>query len=179
MPGTIALRPNNNGTVLYGKDGVTVFNEDSELSSLFAGPPTEWLGSLKRLGDSETTLIKQLATLDEINEYVESLGEKEKWDALCGCMLEVIHIDPRERGGWVVTVGDTDVMALSPPSDIFIPPSQEHLLDFGVGSMVLALGSAWVTKEGEPRLSVTGWWCMDRIIPAMAEEADGTEGWDE
>ena len=173
--GAIALRPNANGDVLYGKENVTIFNADDSLSSIFSGPPTEWLGGLMR-GDKQ--LVHQLESLEEINAYVEGLGDKEKWDALCGCMLEVIHIDPRERGGFVVTLSDKDIMCMAPPTDIFIPASQEDSLDFGVGSMVLAIGSGWVTQEGDPRLSTTGWWCMDRIIPAMAEE-ESEGGWDE
>jgi hypothetical protein len=78
----------------------------------------------------------------------------------------------------VVTLSDSDIMCMAPPTDIFIPASQEDTLDFGVGSMVLAIGSPWVTQEGEARLSTTGWWCMDRIIPAMAEE-ESEGGWDE
>jgi hypothetical protein len=173
--GTVALRPNANGDVLYGKDNVTVFNADESLSSIFPGPPVEWLGSLMR-GDKK--LVHQLDTLDAIPTYVDTLGDKEKWDALVGTMLEVIHIDPRERGGFVVTLSDSDIMCMAPPTDIFIPASQEDTLDFGVGSMVLAIGSPWVTQEGEARLSTTGWWCMDRIIPAMAEE-ESEGGWDE
>ena len=132
--------------MLYGKDNVTVFNADESLSSIFPGPPVEWLGSLMR-GDKK--LVHQLDTLDAIPTYVDTLGDKEKWDALVGTMLEVIHIDPRERGGFVVTLSDSDIMCMAPPTDIFIPASQEDTLDFGVGSMVLAIGSPWMVVYGQ------------------------------
>ena len=46
---------------------------------------------------------------------------------------------------------------------------------------MVIIGQPWSTREGEPRFSVNGWWCMDGIAPveaAPAADEGEADGWD-
>jgi len=162
QPGTIAVRMGKNGNMAYGKVGATNFHANDDLASIFPGPPTGIEG-----------LWESLDNLDSIKGYVETLDDKEKWDALAAVKVEVIHLDPRDRGGFVITCADLDLASMAPSVDIYVPAEQEDNVDFGVGSTLMLVGSPWVSREGEGRLAITGWWCIDAIQLLN----DG--GWDE
>ena len=175
--GFIAGKANANNDRLYLKADLSTWTDDHKVATMFDTPPHEW--NLLDLG------VTPLEGLDSIEEYVGSLGEKEKWDALCAVRLEVLHIDPQDNGGYVVTLGDLDYTSLSMPLELWIPKSQEKYIDFGVGSTVMAIGQAWMGRDGDGRMSITGWCVMDNLKPAevpleeATEEAtDEVEGWE-
>lgn len=175
-PCTISLRAAANGETAYGKAGVSEYRENRSVASIFSEPPLllEGGGVLRGLlGD------KWLSGLDDLENYYNSLDERERWTSICGMALEVCHIDPREKGGYIVTVGDLDLSSLAAPIDIFVPAEHESKVDFGVGSVLAVVGSAWKSRDDEYRFGVDGWWCADSIeAPADLDEEDET-GWDE
>lgn len=178
--GRIPVKMGKNGDVAYTKSGVSVFSEDSSLVSLFDAPPMDedGKGLLADLTD-----IALLTGLSEIETWLGSLDDKARWNALCALPLEVAHIDPRENGGFVVTLADLDITSPVPPIDLWVSKEEAFKVDFAVGSIVLASGGAWIGKDdGLPRMSISGWWVMDSIEGAeiVEEEVDeeGAEmGW--
>jgi len=164
VPGTIAMKGGKNNTA-YGKANVSVFNRNDDLASMFTGPPSDLIGDI---------VTVKLESLDEITGYVEAHRNDDGWwDTLAAVNTEVIHIDPRDRGGFIVTCADLDLASMAPSVDVYVPAEHESLVDFGVGSTVMVVGAPWTSREGEGRLSVTGWWCASAIQPSV----DG--GWDE
>lgn len=171
QPGTIGIRMGKNGNIAYAKAGVTTFTPNADLATIFNGPPVDMTGD-KASGLVVDNATAWLDSLDDIVPFTETLTDKTKWDAWVGALVEVIHIDPRDRGGYIVTVGDLDLTSMASTIDIYVPAEHESLVDFGVGSTLMVAGSPWVSREGEGRLSVIGWWCADAIQPASG-------GWDE
>ena len=171
QPGTIGIRMGKNGNIAYAKTGVTSFTANADLASIFTGPPVDLTGD-KATGIVAENATAWLDSLDDIVAFTETLTDQNKWDAWVAAAVEVIHIDPRDRGGYIVSVGDLDLTSMAPTLDIYIPAEHESLVDFGVGSTLMVAGSPWVTREGEGRLSVVGWWCIDAIQPPAG-------GWDE
>jgi hypothetical protein len=173
VPGTIAMKPARNGNTAYGAAGMSAFAADPSLSSIFAGAPDALVAELEG--------VKTLDSLDGIRAYVETLGDKEKWNALAAVMTEVVHIDPRDNGGYIVTVGDLDIMSTAGTVDVYVPAAHESLVDFSVGSTLMVVGSPYISRDDEPRLMTTAWWCAESLGGAAVEEpvaeAD-TGGWD-
>ena len=183
-PGRIAVSFARNG-VGYGRNGVTVFETDESLASIFPVPPlaisedgtsglaVDLVGGVWPDGD----FLPSFSLLsDHIARYADT---NERWDKLCATIGEVFHIDPRDNGGYDVEVGDLDITSTAEIQKFYIPPNQTDLLTFGVGSKVLLIGNGWNTREGESRLSVTGWWVVDAIqaaVPQLGEDEDS--GWD-
>ena len=176
VTGTIGMKPANREGMAYGTK-VTAFTTDAELSSIFTAPPlmvdengasgliADWLGE---------TLM---SSLDKCHEHYATLDDKAKWDTTYATVVEVVHIDPRENGGFIVTVADADIMSETPPIEVYVGASEETSVDFGVGSELVVVGSPWVTRDGEARFMTSGWWCMNRIAP-LADTDDGEDGWD-
>ena len=171
QPGSIGVRMGKNGNIAYAKAGVTSFSPNADLASIFTGPPVDMTGD-KASGLVVENATAWLDSLDDIVAFTETLTDKNKWDAWVAAAVEVIHIDPRDRGGYIVTVGDLDLASMASTIDIYVPAEHESLVDFGVGSTLMVAGSPWVTRDGEGRLSVVGWWCADAIQPTAG-------GWDE
>jgi len=172
VPGTIAVRPGKNNKA-YGKAGITTFVVNSDLASVFDGPPVDLTGDTAT-GTIPTHASAWLGGLNDLGGYfTEHKDDSDWWDQWIGFAGEVIHIDPRENGGYIVTVGDLDLSSPEPPIDIYVPQGQESLVDFGVGSVLAVVGAPWQTREGDTRLSVYGWWCIDAIQPI------DVGGWDE
>ena len=94
-------------------------------------------------------------------------------------LFEVVHIDPREKGGYIITLGDMDLTSMAAPLDLYIGPNQEDLIDFGVGSVLGVVGNGWGGREGDGRLTINGWWAYDTVSPAESadfdDETDGEE----
>ena len=176
VTGTIGLKPANREGMAYGTK-VTAFTADANLSSIYSAAPlmidengahglvADWLGE---------TLMP---SLDKCHEHYEALDQKAKWNTTYGTVVEVVHIDPREKGGFIITVADPDIMSETPPIELYVGASEESAVDFGVGSELLVVGSPWVTRDGEARFMTTGWWCMNRIEP-LADTDAGEDGWD-
>ena len=165
VPGTIALRAANNPDTAYVKKGVSNFTPDESRASIFPGPPIEVIGGL--LAESGGLLENFGAIETYHTEHREDADWWSQWIATVG---EVVHIDPRERGGFVVTLGDLDVTSIAPTIDIYVPGTQEHLVDFGLGSQVMIVGSCYKTRNDEMRFSVDGWWCMEKIASVSADD---------
>ena len=87
----------------------------------------------------------------------------------------MVHIDPRERGGYTVTLGDLDITSAAPGQDLVIPGSQEHLLNFGLGSQVLIVGQTYKSRDDEMRFVSHGWWCVDAVAAVAIDE----ESWED
>lgn len=175
VTGRIAMRPARNGDTAYGKAGVSVFSQDDSLQSeVFTQAPDQLVGELGRVKVLEEGL-------QQIRSYVESLSDKERWDAVCTVMTEVVHIDPRDNGGYIITVGDLDIMSIAGTTDIYVPAGHEALVDFSVGSTLMLIGQPYISRDDEARLITTGWWCAESLgggaAVASSEMADA-EGWD-
>lgn len=169
MPLRIPANLSKNGTA-YAKAGVSVYSLDDSVKDIFSQPPM--LPSGEGIIPSN---MKVLKGLEEIEAYVETLSDKEKWDALCAVMLEVAHIDPREKGGAIITLADLDLVSSAPPIDLYVNMEEDSKLDFGVGSLLVVVGQPYVGREGDGRLASTGWWCVENLgssIPDMSDDED-------
>lgn len=172
-PGYIALKRGNNNNC-YSKAGITSFTPDSAAASIFPGPP------LAITDDGPVGIIPDLVTeflggLSDLGPYFDAHRQDEDWwGQSVATVVEVVHIDPRDNGGWTVTVGDLDIMSDAPTIDIWLGKGD---LPFAVGSSMVVTGAPWKTQEDEVRFSVYGWWILDGIAPETS--SDDVEGWDE
>lgn len=174
MPLRIPANLSRNGTA-YAKAGVSTYTLDESVKEIFAKPPLMTTG-----GGLIADNMEILKGLDEIESFVGTLSDKEKWDALCAVVMEVAHIDPREKGGAIITLSDLDLMSSAPPLDLYVNMEEDMKLDFGVGSLLAVVGQPYVGREGDGRLATTGWWCVENMASAMpaAEVADGEDDWE-
>jgi len=176
--GTIGLKPAAKAGLCYGSKA-TAFTADDSVMDIFSAPPlmldddgspvglvADWLGN--NLKPSIESCGKAYAELDQ----------KAKWNTLFGTIVEVVHIDPRENGGFIVSLGDTDIMSEAEVVSLYVPADQEGEVDFGVGSELLIVGSPWITREEELRFMVNSWWCLNRIAPMADTESVDGDGWD-
>ena len=171
-PGYIALKRGKNENC-YSKAGVSTFTPDSEAASMFPGPPLA-IGDSGPEGIIPELVSEFLGGLSDLRDYYTTHREDDDWwGQSVATVVEVVHIDPRERGGWSITVGDLDIMSDAPTIDIWLPKGD---LSFGVGSSMCVMGAPWITKEDEVRFSVYGWWICDNISPVASNE--DAEGWD-
>jgi hypothetical protein len=167
VAGSIAMRPARNGNTAYAKAGVSAFAVDDSLQTIFSDAPDAMnYDGIKRLEGG----------LQDIESFVGGLTDKEKWDALVSVVVEVVHIDPRDNGGFIITVGDLDIMSVAGTTDIYVPASQESLVDFSVGSTLMVVGQPYMSRDDEARLVTTGWWCAESI--GVSESTESAEGWD-
>jgi len=180
VAGKIPLKMGNTGEVGYAKKGVSVFQKSEGVAALFTEAPFNEDMTGGPLADMGITVLKSLS---DIKPYVEGLDPKEKWDALCAIPLEVAHIDPREKGGFILTLADLDITSPEMPLDLYISKEEEGKVDFSVGSIVCAIGSGWVHKDdGGGRMSMTSWYALQTIEQAtlpLEEESDESDsmGW--
>lgn len=170
-PGSIGVRPGKNNN-LYSKAGVTSFLANDALASMFDSPPLV-------IGDSGPEgIVPELVTdflpgLHALPDwYNANKDSATKWTDWVGLVGEVIHIDPRERGGYTITVGDLDITSTAPAVEMAVP--EGTTLDFAVGSQIMLVGSPWQTREGDTRFSNYGWWIVDAIAPSVQSD----DGWD-
>lgn len=178
VTGTIGMKPANRDDMAYGTKA-TAFTPDANLTSIFSAPPlaigengpsgmvADWLGE---------TLCQSLS---DCHAAYAALDDKAKWDTTFGTVVEVVHIDPRDNGGFIITLGDMDIMSDAAPVELYVSAKEEGEVDFGVGSEVLIVGSPWTSREGENRFMVNGWWCMNAIAPLADTDFGGDDdGWD-
>lgn len=189
VPGRLPVRMGRNG-VGYAKPNVTKFVIDDSVAEVFAAPPFQITeagpgGLVLNLVDGVWPNGDFLPSFDLLPEHIGKWADTDqKWDKLCAVHGEVVHIDPREKGGYIVTVGDLDITSTAPSVDIYVPAEHEFRMDFGVGSEIVIVGRAWMSRDDEPRLDSTAWWVCDSIAsaaPAVEEDQDdATEGtgWD-
>lgn len=173
-PGYIALKRGNNNNC-YSKAGVSTFTADSSAASIFPGPPLA-IGDNGPVGIIPELVTEFLGGLSDLGNYYDAHRQDDDWwTQSVATIVEVVHIDPRDNGGWTVTVGDLDIMSDAPTIDIWLGKGD---LPFGVGSSMVITGAPWKTQEDEVRFSVYGWWILDGIAPASSGD-DDVEGWDE
>ena len=185
VPGRLPVRMGRNG-VGYAKPGVTKFVIDETLATTFSAPPFTMTeagpsGLVVDLVDGLWPQGDFLPSFDLLPEHVNKWADTDqKWDKLCAVHGEVVHIDPREKGGYIVTVGDLDITSTAPSIDVYVPAEHEFRMDFGVGSEIVVVGRAWVSREDECRMDSTAWWVCDSIALATPEDTSSTEntGWD-
>lgn len=175
-PLRIPINLSKNG-VGYAKVGVSTYTLDSNLASMFSKPPLAADGT-GLLADLPNLPI--LDGLDFIEEHCGTLSDKEKWDALACVVMEVAHIDPREKGGYIITLGDLDITSVSPPLDLYVNPEEDAKVSFGVGSVVVVVGSPYVGREGDGRLAVTGWYCVEEVgsLSLEVSEEETADDWE-
>jgi len=188
VPGRLPVRMGRNG-VGYAKPGVTKFIPDDSIATIFSAPPfhvTEAgpAGLVVEMVDGVWPSGEFLPSFDLLPQHVSKWADTdEKWDKLCAVHGEVVHIDPREKGGYIVTVGDLDITSTAAAIDIYVPAEHEYRMDFGVGSEIVVVGRAWISRDDEPRLDSTAWWVCDSIAaaapasPVVEDDASET-GWD-
>tara|TARA_Y100000593_G_scaffold24285_2_gene48352 strand:- start:6727 stop:7926 length:1200 start_codon:yes stop_codon:yes gene_type:complete len=171
-PGVLTGKAGKNSNV-YGKAGVTSFEADASVASLFSGPPLV-LGD-----DGPEGIIVDLANeflpgLHGIGEYHDAHREdSDWWSQTVATVVEVVHIDPLDNGGYTITVGDLDIMSDFGTLDFRVPKGT--VVDFGVGSQTAIIGAPWKTSEGDYRFTVHGFWVCDTVAPATSDAT----GWDE
>lgn len=178
ITGRLPVKLGKNGDVGYTKSGVSVFSADDSLISMYDSAPFDNGGDglLKDLVGATP-----LTGLADIEGWLGTLTDKEKWEALCALPLEVAHIDPREQGGYIITLADLDITSPIAPIDLWVSKEEESKVDFAVGSLVVAVGGGWIDKTtGMPRMSVSGWWVMDSVegVEIADEESGAEEGAD-
>ena len=167
-PLTIPMKTGKNNRCYLNAD-VSVATEDESISSIFSGSPLDMLPAI--VGDEN-----MLPDLAAIGQYYDTHnGTDGWWDRNCATVVEVIHIDPRERGGSILVCGDTAIESMAGTIDVYC----DDVPSFGVGTKLLILGQAWRSREGEDRLSVNGWWAFDEIAALVEPDfGDSSDGWE-
>lgn len=175
--GKIGLKPAAKVGLCYGSKA-TVFTADDSVMDIFSAPPFALDDNGSPFGIVADWLGNNLkSSIEACGKAYADLDQKAKWNTVFGTIVEVVHIDPRENGGFIVTLGDTDIMSEAEVVSLYVPADQEGEVDFGVGSELLIVGSPWITREEELRFMVNSWWCANRIAPLADTDADG-DGWD-
>lgn len=165
MTGIIPLRAGKNNNA-YAKPDITILTPNLAVANSFPKPPAILQDGI--LGDCLIVdilgLENTLGSLEQLPEYYNTHNGKDGWwDRQLCVPTEVIHIDPRESGGFVLVCADLDMASTAPTIDVYVPAEHEHKVDFAVGTKALLVGQTWRTQDGEQRLSVNGWWAFDEI----------------
>ena len=165
VTGTIPLRTGKNNNA-YAKPDITILTPKLDVANSFTQPPI----SISDDGMSSGLIIdilrleNTLGSLAELPEYYNTFnGTQGWWDRQLCVATEVIHIDPREAGGFVLVCADLDIASTAPTVDVYVSADQEFKVDFAVGTKALLVGQTWRTQDGEQRLSINGWWAFDEI----------------
>ena len=177
VTGTIGLKSANKPLLCYGTKA-TVFTADPSKASIFDAPPLTLEDGTPSGIIADWLPETLLPSLEKCVEVYDTLDQKEKWNTTFATVVEVVHIDPRERGGFVLTLADTDIMSGVPPIDMIVPSEHEGEVDFAIGSEIVIIGSPWTTRDGEIRFSASGWWCVNAMAPLADTEVGEETGWD-
>lgn len=174
-PLTMALRLGKDGTRAYVKADMATYTEDSSKAEIFSAAPimSDGTGLVPSLLGSEN----MLSSLDALRDYYDTFNGKDGWwDRMVGVVGEVIHIDPRENGGFTLVCADLDIASVAPVVEVYVPSEHGSRVDFAVGTKILLVGQTWRTNDtDEQKLSVSGWYPFDEV---EAMEAVDAEGWD-
>ena len=159
LPGSLAVGVGHNPERAYLKPKLLDFTPDVGLADIFDAPPHELL-------KDDKIPIDMLGGLSDLPAWGEE--NTGNWDALAGVVAEVIHIDPRENGASTIVCADLDISSAAPVVEVYCP--KEKIIDFGVGSKILLIGSTWKDKmTEEQRMGVSGWWVFDEVEVVSAE----------
>ena len=149
----------------YLKPAMLDFTADAALANIFDAPPNALL-------NDEKIPIDMLGGLSDLPAWGEE--NTGNWDALAGVVAEVIHIDPRDNGASTLVCADLDISSSAPVVEVYSP--KDKVIDFGVGSKILLVGSTWKDKmTDEQRMGVSGWWVFDEVTPVEAAIAETTD----
>ena len=171
VTGTIPVRLGANGTTAYCKPNVSVFTADDSLVEKFPSSPLDMIK-----GDLPIDLLEGV---DSLRAYYDEFNGKDGWwDKVVAVPTEVIHIDPRDNGGYIITTGDLDIMSTAGTVDIYVTGKHDSLVNFAVGSTLMLVGSPYMSRDGEAKLAVTGWWCAESMAVSESVEAPEEGGWD-
>ncbi len=173
-PLTIALRLGKNDRA-YVKADMAEVTLDPSKADIFEADPKGLMA--EHLGEEN-----MLGSLEDLRAYYDTFNGKDGWwDRMLGVIGEVIHIDPRDNGGYTLVCADLDIASTAPVVEVYVGASDAHRVDFAVGTKILLVGQTWRTRDtDEQRLSVNGWWPFDEI-EAMVETTQTTldgDGWD-
>jgi len=193
--GTIPLRAGAKGKNglgrAYAKPEVSILTEDDSLSSLFPAPPiqSDNDGGFSGLIPTLSETFDWLPNLMALEGYFNENHGKEGWfDRKVALVTEVIHIDPRENGGFILVCSDLDITSTAATLDVYVSAQEE--ISFGVGTKLMVIGQTWRSQEGEQRLTVNGWFPFDSTAgvevvgtniygEAITTQGDEDSGWDE
>lgn len=184
-PLTMALKMGRDGTRAYVKADMADVTLDATQADLFPAPPitNEGTGLMADYLGEEN----MLPTLESLRGYYDTFNGKDGWwDRMLGVIAEVIHIDPRDNGGYTLVCADLDITSTAPVVEVYVGSTDAHRVDFAVGTKILLVGQTWRTRDtDEQRISVNGWWPFDEVA---AMEIDlggdvetgqaGLAGWD-
>ena len=154
----------------WTRKGVSVFSDDEDSAALLPSAPFT--------ADGNGFMVEHLSAIlgsfnDMTTYYNEHRDDEDWWSQSVGLLGEVSHIDTLDNGASTIVVGDLDDFT-APSIEVRVPRSQSHLIDFAVGSTIFITGAVWLTNDGEPRMSIHGWYIVDGIAPP----SDDVEGWD-
>lgn len=180
LPGTIPVKAGKDNAKTgnaraWTRRGVSVFTEDPDAAAVLPGPPfaldggkpSGFLADL--LGDD-----KLLSSFNDLLPYYDAhRDDADWWDQWVGILGEVSHIDTLDNGASTIIVGDLEDFT-APSIEVRVPADQKARIDFAVGSQILVTGAVWKTNDGEPRMSVYGWFVTEGVAPATEE----VTGWD-
>jgi hypothetical protein len=174
-PLTMALRLGKNGDRAYVKADMAEVTIDPSKADIFEADPKGLMAEY--LGEEN-----MLSGFDDLRAYYDTFNGKDGWwDRMLGVIGEVIHIDPRDNGGYTLVCADLDIASTAPVVEVYVGANDSHRVDFAVGTKILLVGQTWRTRDtDEQRLSVNGWWPFDEV-EAMAETTQTTidgDGWD-
>lgn len=172
-PLRIPANVSKNG-VAYAKAGVSTYTLEESVANIFSKPPMLADGS-GFIADN----LKVLNGLEGVRPYVESLSDKDKWDALACTIMEVAHIDPRESGGYVITCADLDLISPHAPIDLYVSQEEEHKVSFGVGSILAVVGQPYINRDDEPKIANTGWYCVESVDIVEYDTNEEDDNWEQ
>ena len=166
-PLTIPLKTGKNNRCYLNAD-VSVPSLNESVVSIFSGSPLDMLPAI--IGDEN-----MLPNLGAIGQYYDTHnGTDGWWDRNCATVVEVNHIDPRDKGGCILVCGDTDLMSMAGTIDVYC----DDVPSFGVGTKLLILGQVWRSREDEDRMSVNGWWAFDEVEALSEPNFGDDDGWE-
>jgi len=173
--GSIAMRPANSGDRAYGKPELSTFVGDEALASIFPSAPFDENGGFVK------DMVKSvLDSFDDFENYYETHRNDDDWyDQLIAVVGEVVHVDPRNDGGYIITVGDLNIESIAPTVDVFVDNDNADIVNFSVGTTMALVGSVWKSREEEMRMSVSGFYPLDIIAPTVDDEKWDGGDWGE
>ena len=172
------MKAGRNGGVAYCvRGGVSTFQADDSLESLFQDAPFRMdnnmmAGSVPNILGQEN-LIPEIRGLEKFHrENALSDGWYQRLVATRG---EVLHIEPKDNGAVVLVVGDEDLSSVA-TADIWVSGNHAKDLNFGVASKMFMVGQTWETRDGEVKYSVTGWFPYDIVEAASIDNLSLEDG---
>tara|TARA_R100000152_G_C6775609_1_gene204125 strand:- start:127 stop:1338 length:1212 start_codon:yes stop_codon:yes gene_type:complete len=169
--GSLAVGIGQNKGVGYLKAKLLDFTPDDSIASMFPDGPMAVLSD-ERMAEQEVAPLSLMESMMDLPKWSEDMADNPKrWDAVAAVQAEIIHIDPRNNGASTLICADLDVNSSASVVEVYSPA--ERVIDFGVGTKILLVGSTWKDKQtGEQRMGVSGWWPFDEVSTVSLESED-------